>query len=163
MEALRSAGVLPSAARWVSSPEPKAVATARLLTSCPVVLDERLKEQERDATWFEDARDFVRCVTSALTDTATRATPGWEPLDVTRARLLGAVADIGQTEDPAVLVGHGTAWTVLVAALTARPPDLAAWEAMTMPDHCLLDLSEQRMVSPWGGGRRHARRGIRAG
>lgn len=36
--------------------------------------------------------------------------------------------------DDVVLVGHGTAWTVLVAALTGRPPDLDAWAALRMPD-----------------------------
>jgi hypothetical protein len=33
-----------------------------------------------------------------------------------------------------VLVGHGTAWTVLVAELTGAEPDLARWRAMAMPD-----------------------------
>ena len=33
-----------------------------------------------------------------------------------------------------VLVGHGTAWTVLVASLTGEPPDLDRWAAMAMPD-----------------------------
>jgi hypothetical protein len=32
------------------------------------------------------------------------------------------------------LVGHGTAWTLLVAALTGEPPDLARWESLAMPD-----------------------------
>ena len=29
--------------------------------------------------------------------------------------------------DNVVLVGHGTAWTLLVSELTGRPPDLTAW------------------------------------
>ena len=33
-----------------------------------------------------------------------------------------------------VLVGHGTAWTVLVASLTGERPDLDRWAAMAMPD-----------------------------
>jgi broad specificity phosphatase PhoE len=37
-------------------------------------------------------------------------------------------------DDDVVLVGHGTAWTVLVAELTGRPPDLARWESLAMPD-----------------------------
>lgn len=153
VDALRRAGVLPQSARWVSSPEPKALATAQLLTSEPVEEDHRLVEHVRDATWFDDHREFVSCVRRAFGDPAGRAIPGWEPLDATRVRLLDAVADVVPGSEPTVLVGHGTAWTLLVAELTGRAPDLLAWEAMTMPDHCLLDLSERRLVSPWGGWR----------
>jgi broad specificity phosphatase PhoE len=37
------------------------------------------------------------------------------------------------------MVGHGTAWTALVAALTGRAPDLDAWERLAMPDLWVLD------------------------
>ena len=33
-----------------------------------------------------------------------------------------------------VLVGHGTAWTLVVADLTGRAPDLDRWESLAMPD-----------------------------
>jgi hypothetical protein len=33
-----------------------------------------------------------------------------------------------------VLVGHGTAWTLLASELTGRPPDLARWAALRLPD-----------------------------
>jgi len=33
-----------------------------------------------------------------------------------------------------VLVGHGTAWTLLVAELTGEPPDLERWRSLGMPD-----------------------------
>ena len=64
-----------------------------------------------------------------------RAVPEWEPLSLTRTRVLAAVGAL-TVEHPGdlVLVGHGTAWTVLVAALTGHPPDLAAWERLAMPD-----------------------------
>ena len=39
-----------------------------------------------------------------------------------------------------VLVGHGTAWTVLVAALTGAEPDLERWAALRMPDLWTLDV-----------------------
>jgi len=38
-----------------------------------------------------------------------------------------------------VLVGHGTAWTVLVSALTRRPPDLDRWRTLAMPDLIVVD------------------------
>ena len=37
-------------------------------------------------------------------------------------------------EDDVVPVGHGTAWTLLVAGLTGREPDLVRWESLGMPD-----------------------------
>jgi broad specificity phosphatase PhoE len=39
-----------------------------------------------------------------------------------------------------VLVGHGTAWTVLVSELTGRAPDLDAWARLAMPDLWVLDF-----------------------
>jgi len=33
-----------------------------------------------------------------------------------------------------VLVGHGTAWTLVAADLTGAAPDLDAWAALRMPD-----------------------------
>ncbi len=39
-----------------------------------------------------------------------------------------------------VLVGHGTAWTVVAAALTGAEPDLDRWARLGMPD--VLTLSE---------------------
>ena len=33
-----------------------------------------------------------------------------------------------------VLVGHGTAWTLVLAALTAPSPTWTGWAALRMPD-----------------------------
>jgi broad specificity phosphatase PhoE len=62
--------------------------------------------------------------------------PEWEPLADLEARLVPAVREIlaRHPADDVVLVGHGTAWTVLRAALTGEPPDLDAWAALRMPD-----------------------------
>ena len=37
------------------------------------------------------------------------------------------------------LVRHGTAWTVLAAALTATDPDLDRWRALQMPDLVIVE------------------------
>ena len=47
------------------------------------------------------------------------------------------VLDVHAGED-VVLVGHGTAWTVLVAELTGTPPDLDRWESLATPDLIVL-------------------------
>ena len=38
-----------------------------------------------------------------------------------------------------LLVGHGTAWTVLVAALSGEPPDLDRWRSLAMPNLLILE------------------------
>ncbi len=63
------------------------------------------------------------------------AAPGWEPLAALAARLLPAARRILEVHgvDDVVLVGHGTAWTLLVAELTGREPDLPRWRSLTLP------------------------------
>ncbi|MEC9052844.1 MAG: histidine phosphatase family protein, partial [Actinomycetota bacterium] len=97
-----------------------------------------LREHERAAGWLEDFEDRVR---AAFADPTLPAAPGWEPLEACRERVVPAVRrllDVHADQD-LVLVGHGTAWTVLVAALSDAPPDLARWADSTTPDLWTLD------------------------
>jgi broad specificity phosphatase PhoE len=152
---LRSSGVIPERATWYSSAEPKAALTAELLTTGAVTVDPRLGEQKRAAVWFDDEREYTACVERAFAEPDRPATQGWEPLNSTRDRVTAAMREIvSRTEGPVVAVGHGTAWTLLVAELTGSAPDLAAWQAMSMPDHCLVDLRTGTVASPWGRWRR---------
>jgi broad specificity phosphatase PhoE len=131
--ALRESGRLPTRAAWFSSPEPKAQQTAQLLTDGEVGVVDELREHERAAGWLEDFPDRVR---AAFARPGTPAAPGWEPLDATRVRLVPAVRRILEVHDgeDVVLVGHGTAWTLLAAELTGEEPDLVRWESLGMPD-----------------------------
>ncbi len=132
--ALRESGRLPERAGWFSSPEPKALATAELLTDGDVGVVEGLREHVRESTeWVDDFDDAVRRA-FAVPDAA--AVPGWEPLAACRERVVRAVDGIlaAYGDDDVVLVGHGTAWTALAAALTATEPDLDRWHALRMPD-----------------------------
>ncbi len=138
--ALRTSGRLPQRAPWFSSPEPKALATAELLTDGEVGVVDGLREQRRDSTeWVEDLDDAVR---RAFAVPAAAAVPGWEPITACRDRVVRAVdgilAEHGGTD--VVLVGHGTAWTVLAAVLTRTDPDLERWRSLAMPDVIVLDL-----------------------
>jgi broad specificity phosphatase PhoE len=147
---LRASGVLPLNAHWVSSTEAKAVATAKLLTTAELGLDDDLREAGRDPAWLQ-LDEFHALVLKSFGEPQTSVRDGWEPLDVTRARVTtsarAAVERAGGLD--VVLVGHGTAWTMLVAGLTGRPPDVDAWEGMQMPDHCALDWPD-RIARPWG-------------
>jgi len=132
--ALRESGRLPADAVWFCSPEPKAVATAQLLTEGEVGILDALREHVRETSvWLED---FQGVVARAFADPEHSAYDGWEPLAACRDRVVRAVQGIlsAHADRDVVLVGHGTAWTMLVAELTGTPPDLARWSVMTMPD-----------------------------
>lgn len=129
---------LPAGAAWCSSPEPKALATAELLTDGDIGVVDDLREHERAAGWLEDFEETVR---AAFGDPARAAAPGWEPLQSCRDRVVPAVRrllDVHGDQD-VVLVGHGTAWTVLVADLTGTAPDLDRWAASSTPDVWTLE------------------------
>lgn len=142
---LRDSGRLPAHARWFSSPEPKALETARRLTTADVEVVPDLREHERAATrWFKDREEWASLVARVFAEPDQAAYPGWEPLAVTRARVAAAVRRIlaAHADADLVLVGHGTAWTALRAELTGTDPDLRAWADLLMPDVWTVTLSE---------------------
>jgi broad specificity phosphatase PhoE len=141
---LRDSGRLPGTARWFSSPEAKALETARRLTDTAVTVVDELREHVRRTTvWFDDPAEFKAVVRRAFELPDEPALEGWEPLSATRDRLLPVVRRIltDHPEDEIVLAGHGTAWTLLVAELTGRPPDLEAWSRLGMPDHWVVETA----------------------
>jgi broad specificity phosphatase PhoE len=149
---LRDSGVLPVGAVWFSSPEPKAMETARFLADGVIVIRDGFREQVRSARWLSrgDLRSAVR---RAFENPHQAALPGWEPLDRTRRRVTSAARYLIQSLAPTaqvVATGHGTGWTILVSELTGSAPDLEAWEHMLMPDHCAIDLDSRAVVAGWG-------------
>ncbi|HEY3531068.1 MAG TPA: histidine phosphatase family protein [Nocardioides sp.] len=125
---------LPAHADWFSSPEPKAIGTARLLTDGPVEVVADLREHERlTADWIDDFETVVR---RAFDHPDHPAYDGWAALADTRRRVVSAVAGIldQHRRRDVVLVGHGTAWTLLRSALLGEPPDLDWWARLAMPD-----------------------------
>jgi hypothetical protein len=81
-ELLRLRGVLGQRARrgsWHSSDEPKAVATAHLLTDGEVNIVAALREVVR-SDWFERRDDFATAVHDAFQAQSRPARSGWEPL-----------------------------------------------------------------------------------
>lgn len=134
---------LPTAGAWYTSPEPKASQTARRLTRQELVVVPELAEHRRGVRWFADPSEFRAAVRRAFDEPRQRAVPEWEPLTALRERLLPAVSGILRMhphDDDVVLVGHGTAWTLLVAELTGGEPDLDAWAALRMPDVWALSV-----------------------
>lgn len=129
---------LPVRAAWFTSPEPKAMETAQLLTDGEVGVVDDLREHERGGVWVED---FPAAVRRAFAQPDRPAVDGWEPLEACRARVVAAVRRIVDVhgDDDVVLVGHGTAWTLAAADLTDREPDLERWASLAMPDLISVD------------------------
>jgi broad specificity phosphatase PhoE len=137
--ALRASGRLPGRAAWFCSAEPKAIETAQLLTDAQVGVLPDLGEHVRSGEWIDDFRGTVR---RAFERPDEPATDGWEPLSACRDRVVPAVRrvlEVHRGED-VVLVGHGTAWTLVVADLTGQPPDLDRWSALAMPDVLTVEV-----------------------
>jgi broad specificity phosphatase PhoE len=136
---LRDSGRLPSSAEWFSSTEPKAAQTAQLLTDNEISVVSGLRELVRDSTTWHD--DFPAVVRRAFDAPDEAAAPGWETVAQCRERVVAAVAGIRRAHptEPLVLVGHGTAWTLLAAALTGTTPDLERWQRM--PDVIEVDAA----------------------
>jgi broad specificity phosphatase PhoE len=137
--ALRESGRLPAEAVWFCSPEPKAIGTAQLLTEAEVGVVDDLREHVRESTdWIED---FADTVARAFAQPDVPAYDGWEPLAACRERVVRGVRGILHVHagGDVVLVGHGTAWTLVVAELTGHRPDLDRWRALAMPDLIVVD------------------------
>lgn len=134
---------LPARAAWFCSPEPKATETAQLLTDADVGIVDGLREHVRESTEWMD--DFPAVVRRAFDRPDEPAHPGWEPLDVCRERVVAAVGPIlaAHAGEDVVLVGHGTAWTVLAAVLSGADPDLDRWSRLAMPDVFVVDVASR--------------------
>lgn len=150
---LTSAGVLPADATWFTSPEPKARQTAALLTDAEAQVLPALAETGRGPRMLAE-QEFIDSVLSYLTE--GQAPEGWEPRVEATLRIVdGALAAMAMSPGgDCVLVGHGTAFTLLIAALVGQPPDAGAWRTMRMPDYCRLDAAASGafdLVMPWGG------------
>ncbi|MGH3349048.1 MAG: histidine phosphatase family protein [Nocardioides sp.] len=138
---------LPAGAAWYSSPEPKAQQTAQLLTDGDVGVIDALREHVRGSAWIED---YHATVERAFAEPSVAAYDGWEPLEACRSRVTRAASGIlsAHADEDAVLVGHGTAWTVLAAELTGTQPDLARWRELALPDLITVDVGQSQAFRP---------------
>jgi broad specificity phosphatase PhoE len=82
LAALRASGALPAEALWFSSPEPKALGTARALTDAPVQVVDGLREAIRPAGPWLGADEWGAAVRASMTEldepAGLGARPGYE-------------------------------------------------------------------------------------
>jgi probable phosphoglycerate mutase len=111
---------LPRVARVVSSPEPKAVATAEPIaraSGLELELDERLREVERPVGLQTDYRERVRAYLGG------EAPEGWEAREAARARVAAALDGL-----EGVAVSHGLAISLYLGY------SFEQWRALQLPD-----------------------------
>lgn len=131
------AASLPAGCRYFCSPELKATATARMLTPEPVEVVSDLREHERGLAWVPD---YPGTVARALARPIEAASEGWDTAFRTQQRVAGAVRRLLDRlpGKPLALIGHGIAWTLLIAEFTETEPDPDLWASMGKPD--LIEL-----------------------
>lgn len=139
IDALRSSGRLVAEAQWYCSDEIKALSTAAALTHQPFTVVPELHEARR--TWMDDSDAFSAAVEATILQPDRRVAPGWETGREVQERVSTAVRRIvDHSNGHVVLVGHGTAWTLLAARLRDRAAGIDAWRSLQMPDVWTIDL-----------------------
>lgn len=140
LDALRTSGRIRDDATWFCSDETKAITSAACLTDRPFTVVPNLREAER--RWIETTDDFSAAVERTILEPDATVGPGWETGREVQDRVATAVHQIvTSTSGDLVLVGHGTAWTLLAARLRDRVAGIDAWRSLKMPDVWTLDLS----------------------
>lgn len=131
---------LPAGATWLTSPEPKAVETAQLLSDGEIGILDDLAELRRPGGWLDD---YDAAVADAFARPTQPARAGWESVEGCRSRLRQALAPMlaGHAGEDVVLIGHGLAWTVLMADLAGRVPTVEDWRDLALPDLRVVKVS----------------------
>ena len=128
--ARRLIALLPTDAAFVASDEAKA---AQTLPSAQ--LDARFREVRRRETFSDDFAVARRSYVEGV------ALPGWEPHAAVVARFSAGLASYGR---PLVVVTHGMAMTVWLAARIGLADPGAFWAGLRFPDALGVDVAERR-------------------
>lgn len=135
----------------VTSPEPKARATAEPIARAAGVelrIERDLREAERGASPVDDRDGFVKRVDDWLGGTPV---PGWEERDLAAVRIVACVERLlAESSDSLVLVSHGTVLSLYLAWLRGQERvDLAEWEAIPLPAVAVVDPAARTILEAW--------------
>jgi broad specificity phosphatase PhoE len=136
-----------------SSPEAKAVATARPLAQrydLPLLLHPKLAELRRGPGNLPQRSEYEAAVSQAFAQPEISVN-GWERACDARQRMLDALDEIAAASSgPIAVVSHGLALSLLVGHLRGQTQvDLAEWRAIPLPALAILDLDSRRLVAPF--------------
>ncbi len=134
-----------------SSPEPKAIETARALMSpvayCRFTIMDDLRELSAPLVKHPD--DFRQQLARLFEG---HPETGWENPERALTRILKAAHAASRSASPkrAVVVSHGRILTLLVSHLMRRSPTLTLWEQIAMPDIARVNLKTSVVERPFG-------------
>jgi broad specificity phosphatase PhoE len=152
--ALRRIPAVAQVMRFFSSPEPKAVTTARAIAGDrPVELVDELRELDRGSVgWLASAEEYAALVAQVLqapSASICRAEPAGMALD-RFARAVDAIV-WGDPGGNNAIVSHGIVLTLYLSALRGLPaPDLDLWRRLRSPDVAIVDPFERKVVADFG-------------
>jgi len=135
-------------AGFFSSPEEKAIATARLLAEAhgrAVEIVPDLREVERGCAIFEEYEAAVR----EFFTRPDESVHGWERAVDAGRRVAACLMEIGARggDGPLAVVSHGLALTLGIAALVPVGHDpWEFWRGIGFSSVAVLDLAQRRLV-----------------
>ena len=132
--------------RVATSPEPKALETARPLARAagvPLVEEPDLREVARAGTPILAAADYRALVGRYLSG---EQVAGWEPAERARSRIETCIARlVAEGRGPLAIVSHGLVLSLYLALTPAE------WEAIPLPAVAVADPLRRTLLRPWTG------------
>ncbi len=150
-EALARLAVFHGVEAVVTSPEPKARATAEPIarvSGLELCVEQDLREAERSAAPVDDRATFVARVDAWLGGSQAS---GWEERDHAANRIVTCIERLlAEVAGDLALVSHGTVLSLYLAWLRRHERvELAEWEAIPLPGVAVIDPSGRRILEPW--------------
>ena len=138
----------------VSSPEPKALATAGLLSAeAPVVTEPNLRELDRSRLgWLRDENAYSAVVREILNHSG-RSVRGCERADDVQRRIAHAIDRIVEQypHGTVAAVSHGIVLTLYLSWLLGlETPSLTLWQSIGFPDAAVVDPERRVVLQPFG-------------
>lgn len=135
--------------RVVTSPEPKAAATGRILAEelvLPAEARAGLEEHHRLVSQQSGGADAFRENVRRLFAAPDRVVFGTESADAALARFRAAVNGVmAESDNDELIVTHGTVMTLLITAGGGGDP-METWSALALPDHVVLEWPSLRRL-----------------
>lgn len=140
--------------RIVSSPEAKAVATARPAAArygLEIETDSGLRELQRSPVWLS-SEAYTETVAAVFARPDQRIA-GWESANAVAHRITATIAALlnhGPPNDSVAVVSHGLALSILVTRLRGEAaPSVDSWRALPFAAVAWVDSAHPTFVTPF--------------
>jgi len=132
-----------------TSPEPKALETARPIAAAAgvsPVAEPDLREVERDRMPVVGPKAYAQAVGEYFRNERD----DWEPREEATARIVRCINRLpANTTGPFCVVSHGLVLSLFLAEWARRPLSLDEWAAIPLPAVAIVDLAGRSLVTPF--------------